>query len=433
MLAGISCLSAQEVKLSAPFLSGKEAKLYYFAGAKVDSIVTVVNTSGKAIFSIPKSNYRGMARLIVTGSGGIEIVVAEPVVQLECNASVINPETVDFQKSAENQFLKHIFISQSKYLRQQVWLKSGNELFDSGSPVLSVIQPELKKLEDAMTKLNNEISASKLYAAKYFRLSEYLNRLFNAEQTENGAEAAIIRKEMEENLDIASLYTSGNLWESVLNFYISLFNQTAGEDKQEQYAASVLRTSQRLSAPLLEAYISGCIVETERFGWNRAQDNILSKLLASRSDFKTSLSPLQRAIGAYLARNNQSMPNLIGLSKTNKKYANTLIAFYDSDCSSCVNEMFRLLTIYPQLQEKVRVVSIAADMDKKRYEEAARNFPWQEKLCDFKGFSGENFSNYNVVGTPSFFLMDNKGKLLGQFYSISDLEEMMKIQTNTTD
>ena len=424
MLAGISCLPAQEIKLSAPFLSGKEAKLYYFAGAKVDSLVTVVNTSGKAGFSMPKGNYQGMATLIVSGAGGIEIVVAEPVVRIECNASVINPETVDFQKSAENQFLKHIFISQSQYLRQQAWLKSGNELFDLGSPVLSAIQPELKKLEEAMTTLNNEISASKLYAAKYFRLSEYLNRLFNAEQTENGIEAAIIRKEMEERLDIASLYTSGNLWESVLNFYISLFNHTAGEDKQEQYAASVLRTSQRLSAPLFEAYISGCIVETERFGWNQAQDNILSKLLASHPEFKTSLSPLQRAIGAYLTRNNQSMPNLVGLSKTDKTYTKTLIAFYDSDCSSCVNEMFRLVTVYPQLQEKgIRVVSVAADTDRKRYEEGIRNFPWQDKLCDFKGFEGENFRNYDIIGTPSIFELDENGIVTGRY---AEVEKILK-------
>ena len=117
------------------------------------------------------------------------------------------------------------------------------------------------------------------------------------------------------------------------------------------------------------------------------------------------------------------MPDIVGLSKINTT-TKTLVAFYDSDCNSCVNEMFRLATIYPQLQEKaIRVVSISADMDKERYEEGIRNFPWQDKLCDFKGFSGENFSNYNVAGTPSFFLMDDNRQLLGQFYSVSELEE----------
>ena len=426
-LAGISCLTAQEVKLSAPSLSGSESKLYYFAGAEVDSLTSTVDASGKALFRIPGGNYRGMVTLVVPGSGGIELVVAEPSVQVECKALTLNIETVNFPNSAENLFIKHIFTTQSRYLQQQAWLQAGSQLLDAESTLLPAIETELKKVKDSMVTLDNEVATSSLYAANYFRLSEYMNRLFEAEQKQDSASALLISQEMEESLDITSLYTSGRLWENVLNFYISLFNHTSGEDKQQQYAASVLRTSQRLSAPFFEAYISGCIAETERFGWNQAQDSILSKLLASHPGFTTSLSPLQRAIGSYLTRSNKSMPAIAGLSKTDHAYTKTLIAFYDSDCSSCINEIFRLITIYPQLQEKdIRVVSIAADMDEKRYEEGIRNFPWQDKLCDFKGFSGTNFSNYNVIGTPSFFLLDSDHQLLGQFYSVNDLEEAMK-------
>jgi len=367
-----------------------------------------------------------MATLIVSEAGGIEFVVSESSIQMECNAPTLNVETVVFPYSAENSFIKHIFTAQSRYLQQQAWLHAGSELLDAESPVLSVIQPELKKVKDSMEALDNEISTSKLYAAKYFRLSEFMNRLFDAEQKQDSVKALLIRKEMEESLDIVSLYTSGRLWESVLNFYASLFNHTAGTDKQQQYAKSVIRTSQRLSAPFFEAYISGCIIETERFGWSEAQDNILSKLLINYPDFTASQPFLQRAIGAYLAKNNKSMPEIAGLNKTDSINSKILIAFYDSDCGSCVNELFRLVTIYPQLQEKsIRVVSIAADMDEKRFEEGIHNFPWQDKLCDFEGFSGENFSNYNVIGTPSFFVIDSDYKLLGQFYSVSDLEETL--------
>jgi len=426
VLTGIFSITAQNVELSAPLLSGREAKLYYFTGATVDSISTVIDVSGKAAFRIPADNYRGMAVLVVSDAGGIEFVVAESSVQIVCNAPAIDVETAVFPYSAENQFIKHIFTTQSRYLQQRAWLQAGNQLFDAGSPILSAVQPELKKVEDLMAALENEISSSNLYAAKYFRLSEYMNFLFETEQKEDAANALLIRKKMEENLDITSLYTSGRLWESVLNFYASLFNHTAGTDKQQQYALSVLRTSQRLSAHIFEAYISGCIVETERFGWNEAQEIIISKLLTKYPNFTTSLSPLQRAIGAYLAKN-KPMPDIAGLNKTKTKYNKTLVVFYDSDCNSCVNEMFRLITIYPQLQKKsIRVVSISADMDKERYEKGIREFPWQDKLCDFKGFDGKNFSNYNVSGTPSFFLMDNNRKPIGQFYSVSELEEMIK-------
>ncbi len=423
-LMGIYYLTAQNIELSALSLSGQEGKLYYFAGTKVDSLITTIDSSGKAIFTIPGGNYRGMAALVVSEAGGIELIVTESSVLVECNAPALNIETVVFPSSNENHFIKHIFTSQSRYLQQQAWLESGSKLFDANAPVFSIIQSEFKKVEDSIAVLNNEVAASRLYAANYFRLSEYMNRLFNTEQREDTIEALLIRKEMEESLDIESLYTSGHLWESVLNFYASLFNHTAGADKQQQYATSVLRTSQRLSAPFFEAYVSGCITETERFGWKQAQDIIISELLIKHPNFTASLFPLQRAIEAYLTRNNKSMPEITGLSNMDKIYTKTLVAFYDSDCNSCVNEMFRLVTFYPQLQEKnIRVVSISADMDKEHYEEGIRNFPWQDKLCDFKGSSGENFSNYSVIGTPSFFLIDDNRKLLGQFYSVCDLEK----------
>jgi len=427
-LTGISCLPAQEVRLSAPLLSGREAKLFYFAGAKTDSLSATIDASGKAAFRIPGGNYRGMSIITVPEAGGIEFVAAEPSVEVECNGDTFSFEKLNFTHSVENRFLNYIFTSQTRYLQKQAWLQAGNAYLAEDSPLLSAVKSELKSVEDSIAQLSNEITASKLYAARFFRLSEYMNRLFTAEQKGDTIGALPVRKEMEVSLDISSLYTSGQLWNSVLNFYISLFSHTVGEDQQQQYATSVLRTSQRLPASYYEAYIAGCITEAERFGWKQAEDSILSKLLITRPGFTSSLEILQRAIGAYLAQNKKAMPAIIGLYGTDKtKTGKTLIAFYDSDCSTCVNEMFRLTTIYSQLQDKnIRVVSIAGDTDKELYKKGIQDFPWQDKLCDFKGITGENFTNYNVIGTPSFFLIDGNRKLIGQFYAVSDLQEIIK-------
>jgi len=429
-LTGLCYLPAQDVRLSAPLLSGREAKLYYFAGAKADSIATVTDSSGKAEFSIPGGNYRGMATLVITDFGWIQLVVAEPVVELVCNSATLSFENVTFPHSVENPFLSYIFTSQSRYMRKQAWLQAGNAFLSADSPVLSGIKSELKNVEDSMALLSAEVNASKLYASKFFRLSEFMNRLFAIEQKRDTTGALLIRKEMEENLDIASLYTSGQLWNSVLNFYASLFSHTAGEDAQQQYAASVLHTSQRLQEPYYEAYIAGCITEVERFGWNRAEDSIISNLLTTDSKFTATSDILKRAIGAYLAKNSKAMPEIIGLSETGKsKSGKMLIAFYDSDCSACVAEMRNLTTIYSVLKEKnIRVVSIAGDTNRELFEKGIQEFPWQDKLCDFKGITGANFTNYNVIGTPSFFLIDSNRKLIGQFYSVGDLQKMMMKQ-----
>lgn len=413
-------LTAQQVQLQSPLLAGKEAKLYYFTGAKTDSLSSVVDNAGKAAFNIPLDDYRGMVVLAVSGAGGVELVVAEPVVSIQCADNQLNTETVSFPQSKENNFLKHIFTTQSRYMQQEAWLQAGSELFDADSLVLSVIRLELDKVNASMQTLDKEINSSSLYAAKYYCLADFMNRLFDTEQKRDNERAVLIRKEMEETLDIASLYTSGQLWSSVFNFYISLFNHTAGEDKQQQYAASVECTLQRLPAPYYEAFLASCITETERFGWREAQESILSGL---HPQYISENRNLQRALGAYRAKNSKAMPAIVGLNDTNETYSKTLIAFYDSDCSNCANEMFRLVTIYPKLKEKgIRVVSIAADKDRKKYANSIKDFPWKDKLCDFEGFEGVNFSNYNVIGTPSFYLLEKDRKLSRQFFKVENIE-----------
>ncbi|MDH6355580.1 hypothetical protein M2132_001925 [Dysgonomonas sp. PH5-45] len=420
-LAGICSLAAQQVQLQSPLLANKDAKLYYFTGAKVDSLLSVTDASGKVIFNITSGDYRGMAALVVPGAGGVELVVVEPAVTVECDSNQLNTETVSFSGSKENSFLKYIFTNQSRYMRQQTWLQAGNQLFDAGSPVLSAIQSEQAKVEAAMQALDKEINSSSLYSAKYYRLVDFMNRLFDTEQKRDSERAAFIRKEMEETLDIASLYTSGRLWGSVLNFYISLFNHTAGEDKQQQYAASIQRASQRLPAPYYEAFLAGCITETERFGWREAQDGILA---AIHPRFAPSIGSLQRALGAYRAKNSETMPSLVGLEDTNELYDKTLVVFYDSNCGNCSIEMSQLVAAYPRLQEKgVRVVSIAADVDKNKYENSIKDFPWKDKLCDFNGFEGVNFANYNVIGTPSFYLLNKDNKLEGIYFAVGKVIE----------
>jgi hypothetical protein len=405
---------------------GKEAKLYYFAGAKIDSLQTIVDVAGKAAFTVPQKDYRGMATLIIPEAGGIEMIVAEPEVVVECSGEMLNNETSVFPQSEENNFLRRIFTTQSRYMQQQAWLKAGMEQF-SDSPLSVQIQPELAKVEASMQALNKDISSSKLYAAKYYRIADFMNRLFNVETKHDKEGAKLIRKEMEGDLDIVSLYTTGRLWGNVLNFYISVFNKTLDDSmKQKEYAASILKTTKRLSDPYFEAYLTSCVTERERFGWQEAEYEVVKGLLKQYKGFEASPSypNLQRAIGSYRVGTGSQMPPIVGLDIDKKGTDKTLIVFHDSDCGHCINEMAQLVQLYPQLKERdIRVVSIASDTDKAKFEATAAQFPWPDKLCDFKGSAGENFANYNVIGSPSFYLVDKDRKFLGLFYSAKDVEK----------
>ncbi|WP_431242843.1 hypothetical protein ACQ9BO_24460 [Flavobacterium sp. P21] len=98
-----------------------------------------------------------------------------------------------------------------------------------------------------------------------------------------------------------------------------------------------------------------------------------------------------------------SAPSLqIGSAKKtiNKK---TILLFFESGCNNCENEIHQLLGNYQILKDKgYEVISVVADMTKEAGDGHNHEFPWKEQLCDYKGFSGPNFQNYAIIGTPTF-------------------------------
>ena len=87
-----------------------------------------------------------------------------------------------------------------------------------------------------------------------------------------------------------------------------------------------------------------------------------------------------------------------------------LLLFYESDCPSCENMMNDLKMFYPELKKKgIRVVTVSCDGDRTIFDEYAAKMPWEDKLCDFQGFSGKNFERWGVAATPSMFFIDKDG------------------------
>jgi hypothetical protein len=274
-----SGLFGQEVKISFPQLADREVKIYYFAGEKVDSVVSVTDAKGTAVLKIPLTGYCGMAFLTAGNTGGIEMIVCGKETKISCARAELNIETVDFSASEENTLLKRVFTEASRNRQHQAWLEAATPFYDAGHSFYAAVRLELDSVRQATGKMEAEVAQSPLYATRYYALNGFMNRLFEADRQADQTEALAIQQEMETSLDIASLYRSGLLWGSVHNYYISLFNRTGKQDKHSQYAKSILRTLDRLSPPLYEAYLAGCIAEMERFNWLDSRDTVIAHTL----------------------------------------------------------------------------------------------------------------------------------------------------------
>jgi hypothetical protein len=81
---------------------------------------------------------------------------------------------------------------------------------------------------------------------------------------------------------------------------------------------------------------------------------------------------------------------------------------------------------YAFLQQKgIRVITLSADESEEVFEYHSKNFPWKDKLCDYKGFGGENFLKYGIVGTPTFYFIAKDGTILGRYAILTEIIESL--------
>lgn len=98
-----------------------------------------------------------------------------------------------------------------------------------------------------------------------------------------------------------------------------------------------------------------------------------------------------------------------------------LVVFYSSNCKECESLLSDVVNYYIDLSEKeVSVISISSDKDSQSYDKYARTFPWTDKLCDYKSYSGENFKNYGVAAVPTMYLIDSNGITIGQYNTLKE-------------
>lgn len=107
----------------------------------------------------------------------------------------------------------------------------------------------------------------------------------------------------------------------------------------------------------------------------------------------------------------------------------TVLFFYESTCRSCQGMIGYLTGHYQDFRKAgVRIVTLSSDQDGKRFEEYAEQFPWPDKLCDLRGYGGQNFIRYGVAATPTLFLIDRKGTVVGQFATPEEIGERLRIE-----
>lgn len=413
----------KQMKFDFPAWSEAKLQMYYFYGSKVDSSIVVLDKAGKADFLFPDKDFRGLVQLAGNGVGLAEFIAGEPVLNIVCPADpqavLAGVQAITFPGSEENAFFNKNLHLKTRLMERLSWLQAGYRFYGQDAGVISFVQQESNSIQDSLQVLEYELAHSSLYAARFVQWVGFINRMYEARQQREPAKIQAVTQEMENTADIDALYTSGQLWNSVFEIYLSVFNQLDVPEKQAEYANSINRTAARLSGKVQESFFAAAVIQCERYGWKLAEDIIIQHLAWTYENIEIKSERLQRLLGIQKTRKGIRAPELAGLTPPVNQPL--LLIFYESGCGHCQEQLTVLKENYPAIRDKgIRIVSISSDESQEVYEYHSKDFPWPDKLCDYKGFEGPNFINYGIIGTPSIYLLDKDGIIQGKYGTIAE-------------
>lgn len=114
---------------------------------------------------------------------------------------------------------------------------------------------------------------------------------------------------------------------------------------------------------------------------------------------------------------------LISLAQHGHRYL--LIDFWASWCSPCIKEIPNLKRLYSKYHEKgLDIVSISADHNAEDWKQALKEYDifWTNYL----DINRHGITEYKVQFIPSIFVVDEKGKLIGEKLRGKELEDMLE-------
>jgi len=394
------CASGQTIHISFPSYGGKEYAFYLWQGLKMDTISAgTLNEKGEIQIEIRENGFKGVGTLDFGKSGALDVIING-----ENDFSILNILATEelqaefkYENSPENSFVIERAKQETDIFGKNNVLDYILQIYKSDESFYQAAQSEKSRLENQYSRLQEQLHASPLYAARLCEIFDYLNGR-GSKLTMSDSEIQQERKNfILNNLDFAVLYTSGQ-WEKVTADWI--WNLTGNDSLLVAEPRQVL---ERISDRSLKINLTNRIMQLFA---KYAKENLLPQI-----GVENLLMPV---LG-------QLAPELI-LDGETWQPKNALILFYDSDCGNCRNELHQLIEKYNLFESNnLRVISIAADTDKNLFSETAQEIVWKDNYCDFKGFEGKNFINYGVVGTPTIILIDKDGILRGRYAQIKEL------------
>ena len=414
--------SAQSIKVDFPFHKNKNGiVLTLKQGTKADTVfVGNLDADGKAVINLKRNaeGFAGMVTLHIKGmhpEGVLDFIVSGGEnLSIHCRDQYPYGGNVSFEHSPENRSLQSWFFSQSQRLQKTELILQLKEMY-SDNNVFPFLEKEAVCLKEQQKLFVDTLAGSELYAARFIELRNLLSERIAPLILADSTQMLSMRTYVRDSLDINSLYTSG-MWFDALNGLLAIYSNDSPFHREfiNDMAALLKRCDNNIYTAFAENLFSIC----ESTGWNDLEEQ-LAYFLINDGRIENPTGKLKMLMTLFKLSKGSKVPALTQAEEL--PAGKTLLVFYESGCGPCENEMMMLKANYPLIKEKgYRIISVAADSDTQVFRNTADAYPWQDKYCDGKGFAGDDFRNYGVTGTPTFYVINQNGILEGRYARLQD-------------
>ena len=397
------------------YLSDSEVYLYGFNGSKEILYSKAKISNNKAIFKVDKK-YTGMMRAFFQKSNSSINMVSE-------NANINFKVELD----SKNKISNVVFTDETNQLfSSDVELQKKQELI---LPALIQIKDYYKPSESFYKALDTEINALSKSDLSVYAAHPFLD-YYNKNQKYSVQEKAADIKPQ----DYVDFYSkSGEFLETSLILKPSLINYLNASKSNVEGGVDKLLDAVNLETPRGQTILSELIEIFNTYN----MDKLKEKYLKEANNLKCTIN--DRLSSTLKANNNTEigakMPNNVfenaihtkAKSLYDIKASKKIVVFWSSTCSHCEAELPKLLEKYDKLKaQNIEIVGFSLDSSLDEYKSKANIYPWIN-ASEGKGWYSTYGDTYNIVATPTYFILDSDNKIISKPNHVADVLDYLKV------
>ncbi len=397
---------------------------------------TVSDASGNLKFLLPGGLPVGMYRIISGKEVTVDLILNKEDVAFSTSVFAVS-DSLRISTPGENAvYYFYMQLDRKTQAALQLlipvidYYPEGNSFYKHASDEYEIVQKHLSAVLDSLVK-----KYPQSFAVRIFRLQQtpFLPATLKKDDRLN-----YLRQHFLDKADFSdTLLLRSNAWSNKAIAYLSLYSSSRYAQPQLQ-AEFIKGVTVMLSAASVNPYIFKFLLDYYVGGFDKYHfDDVISYMADNFQDpfaceDQSRKSTLQKKLDHFkkLSAGKQA-PDLevpdkdgktVSLASIKSEY--TLLIFWSSQCSHCVDMMPKVKVLYDnQKPKRMEIMTVSLDTDRKEWVDfiSANKFRWLD-TSDLKGFAGKAADDYNIYASPTMFLLDKDKKILAKPVSYRELE-----------